>query len=125
MDRYLLSLDQFHKAVGDKPSKFIAGNTIAKLRSRLIREESKEACAELELPFSSEEALLKELCDILYVVFGTVWAYNLPIEQAFDRVHVNNMLKTSYPRDEFGKLTKPNDHPRVYLQDLLEERDGK
>jgi hypothetical protein len=122
MDQYLKLLGEFHIAIGDKPVAFIAGNKTARLRARLIAEEGNEVCDELEsIPEdTSEEALLKELCDVLYVVFGTAWAYDLPIWEAFKEVHKNNMLKVGYPKDQYGKTIKPKDHPKVNLKKIIE-----
>ncbi len=127
---YLELLRKFQKAAflktgywpADINQKFIPGNTTAMLRAFLHDEEVTELEEVLEdkCEDTSEEHLLKELCDVLYVVFGTIACYNLPVEEAFKRVHENNMLKlTNGTILTNGKWQKPKDHSKVELKDLF------
>lgn len=118
---YVEKLVEFHKGAGDKfPVDYIPGDYYSILRKRLINEETQELEQELEgVNFADKSTLLKELCDVLYVVFGTAVTYGLPIDKAFERVHENNMLKTAYDRNLFGKIIKPPHHPKVDLKDLV------
>lgn len=60
------------------------------------------------------------LTDIDYVTEGAANTWGIPLQECFDAVHENNMLKTVNPtRDENGKLKKPVDHPRVDLKSIL------
>jgi len=58
------------------------------------------------------------LCDLLYVVFGTVIAvgYENVIEEAFDRVHKSNMSKTP---SGFRHRDKGNSYQPPNLGELL------
>lgn len=126
---YLAALIEFHRKAfiktgfwpADINQAFIPGNVTARLRNDLIQEEVDELKNVL-LDYdedSSKAHLLKELCDVLYVVFGTVAAYGLPIEEAFRRVHENNLLKLETAElNEYKKFKKPLNHPRVDLSDL-------
>jgi len=128
---YINALREFHRAVflktgywpADVDQKFIPDNDTANLRAYLIREESGELEDVLTGSDSdcSKEHLLKELTDILYIIFGTIVTYNLPIEEAFRRTHINNMLKVENGEVNLktGKLTKPTNHPKVVLDDLF------
>ena len=111
---YSQALKEFHDAKGESNQKFIPNDPQAQHRIRLIEEECKELCDALR----EEDAnhVLKEICDVLYVVFGTAQSYNWPVDAAFNLVHKNNMLKITYPSDEYGKYIKPKDHPKVDLR---------
>lgn len=90
----------------------------------LIEEEIEEFFTELDEPNINPEKTLKELCDVLYVVFGFASRYKefkfLP--EAFLRVHHNNMTKVQkgHFRSD-GKLVKPADHKQPDLSDLIEK----
>ena len=63
-------------------------------RRKLIEEEFEELNDAVLLKEGKEQEL-KELCDLLYVVYGAVYERGLSsvIAPAFNRVHDNNMLK--------------------------------
>ena len=90
----------------------------------LIEEEIEEFFNELDGPSINPEKTLKELCDVLYVVFGFASRYKefkfLP--EAFLRVHHNNMTKVQkgHFRSD-GKLVKPADHKQPDLSDLIKK----
>lgn len=90
----------------------------------LIEEEVEEFFNELDGPSINPEKVMKELCDVLYVVFGFASRYKelkfLP--EAFLRVHHNNMTKVQkgHFRSD-GKLVKPADHKQPDLSDLIEK----
>lgn len=87
----------------------------------LIKEEHDEFVEAVTLGFS-EDLVLKELCDLLYVIYRFAVVFKLPVEEAFRRVHENNMMKiTNGTFNEAGKLTKAPDHPKVNLKDLTGE----
>lgn len=131
---YLSALQEFHKAVfiktgmwpADIGQSFIPNNETARLREFLHNEE----CGEINDVLIgndddlSKAHLLKEICDLLYVTLGTAVVYFEPevIQEAFSRVHENNMDKiTRGTIGENGKLIKPADHEKVYLKDLTGE----
>ena len=73
------------------------------------------------------EGALDALVDIMYVTLGTAWLMNLPIMDAWDRVHHANMQKervvtNTDPRSKRHHhldIVKPTDwHPPI-LKDLL------
>ncbi len=127
---YLKCLQEFYKEIhlktgfwqADINQKFIPNNQTAQLRAKLHDE---EVCEVEDILYGrdddcSEAHLLKEICDLLYVAFGTAAIYGFPIEEAFARVHANNMakLKTGNLND-LGKFVKAKDHPKVHLEDLV------
>src|SRR5690348_12156119 len=102
---YVEALREFQKAVfvksghwpADIGQTFIVNNETARLREFLHNEEAAELNDVLigSDDDTSKAHLLKEICDLLYVVFGTAVCYFEPevIEESFKRVHENNMLK--------------------------------
>lgn len=69
-------------------------------------------------------AELKELTDLLYVIYGYANAKGWDIEEAFRRVHANNMGRMYQPdgtikRREDGKIEKNKEYPKVNLEDLI------
>lgn len=95
---------KFHEAFGlaalDTPG--FQPDDQTRLRMRLIEEEYDEVMAELSKLLRATDygaylgtlaRLLKELCDLRYVVEGTAVAYGLPIDDAYLEVHKSNMSK--------------------------------
>ena len=69
-------------------------------------------------------AELKELTDLLYVIYGYANAKGWDIEEAFRRVHANNMGRMYQPdgtikRRADGKIEKNKEYPKVNLEDLI------
>lgn len=90
------------------------------LYSNLISEEFHEW---LEEPAGTQEEL-KELADLLYVIYGYANARGWDVEEAFRRVHENNIGRMYQPdgtikRREDGKIIKNPDYPKVALGDLV------
>lgn len=88
------------------------------LRYSLISEEFDEFT---ESP--NKENLLKELADIVYVVYGYAATYGLDLDEAFLRVHASNMSKlddNGFPlkRDD-GKILKGPNYKEPDLGDLI------
>ncbi len=115
-----------------KEDKYLPENWLGEEEKRislcveLIDEECLELIDELEQTQDKRnpEKILKELCDLLYVVFGLAARYKefqyLP--EAFMRVHKNNMIKVekgSVRSD--GKIEKPAGHLPPDLSDLIEK----
>ena len=109
--------------------------TLLELRLKLIREESGEVMEEfvdmlMDLergkPVSTVQKtkLLKELCDLQYVLSGAAVALGLDIQTAFIRVHNSNMSKLGddgkpvYRED--GKIIKGSNYKPPNLKDLVE-----
>jgi hypothetical protein len=94
-------------------------NHRVELRIRLLEEEAWEARAALlktkfdKLSPRSQVIgdVMKELCDIIYVVHGTFLEFGLQnsFEDAFNEVHASNMTKCKQNEDIYGKILKgPN-----------------
>lgn len=99
---------------------------LVRLRMRLIREEYEETRVELEQLLKvrdPDEAvllfrlLLKELCDLRYVVEGTAVAFGLPFEAAYREVHRSNMTKIPGPPG--GKAVKGPDYEAADIEQFV------
>ena len=92
------------------------------LYSRLIEEEYEEFKG--AYCFEPDESLLKEMADLVYVVYGYANARGWDLDMALLRVHDNNMGRMYQPdgtilRREDGKVIKNKDYPKVALGDLV------
>ena len=66
--------------------------------------------------------VLKELADLLYVVYGTGVSLGLDLDEAFNRVHESNMSKLVHGKplkNKDGKVIKGPFYKKPYLQDLV------
>jgi hypothetical protein len=88
------------------------------LRRELIQEEFKEL---MSAPYLDE--VMKEACDLVYVVLGLFVEFGWDFDEAFARVHESNMSKLGedgkpiYRED--GKVLKGPDFFKPNLTDLL------
>jgi hypothetical protein len=103
---------EFSKVLDQKPD--------VALYQRLICEEYEEWCK--ELPHTVKD--LKELADLVYVIYGYALAAGYNLDEAVERVHDNNLGRCVQPdgtvkRREDGKIIKNPDYPAVYLEDLI------
>lgn len=76
------------------------------------------------LCFEGAEAELKELSDLVYVIYGYANACGWDLDEAVRRVHQNNIGRCVQPdgsilRNEMGKILKNKDFPKVELGDLV------
>ena len=67
---------------------------------------------------------LKELSDLVYVIYGYALARGWDLDEAVRRVHENNMGRMYQPdgtikRRADGKIEKNKDFPKVNLEDLV------
>ena len=90
------------------------------LYMRLIVEEYQE----LMLDAQTEIEELKELADLVYVIYGYANAKGYNLEEALNRVHENNLGRCFQPdrtilRRGDGKIIKNKDYPHVRLDDLV------
>ena len=117
---------EFHKKF-NHPVDEIWTSKLLELRMNLIQEETKEVTEELtniivdvergkSVTLQQKENLLKELCDLQYVLSGAAVALGLNVQPAFNRVHASNLSKAGddgkpiYRED--GKIVKgPNYRP--------------
>ena len=93
-----------------------------KLYLTLIGEEYKEWQDEFGCGTPTRE--LKELSDLVYVIFGYARAMGYDLETAVKRVHENNLGRCVQPdgtiqRRVDGKIIKNENYERVYLEDLV------
>lgn len=94
------------------------------LYSRLIMEEYGEWVQELLQINGDRTSELKELADLVYVIYGYALSKGWNLDEALYRVHVNNVLRVTQPdgtikRREDGKIMKREDAPKVRLDDLV------
>jgi hypothetical protein len=118
-------VQEFAEVMGQKPN--------AELYEKLVIEEFEEWFDEVEVGHGGLNSLgepylptkeLKELSDLVYVVFGLANAKGWDLMEAVRRVHVNNMGRCMQPdgsvkRREDGKIIKNKDYPAVDLSDLV------
>ena len=102
---------EFAEVTGQEPDEY--------LYAALMDEEYKEWQAA-----DSDEEELKELADLVYVVFGYANAKGYDLETAVRRVHENNLGRCLQPdgtvkRRADGKILKNKDYPKVNLGDLV------
>lgn len=80
------------------------------------------AACEGDYPYGeARENLVKEITDLAYVVSQIAWYFGVPLQQAFDRVHANNMTKVQdgkILRRDDGKILKPDGYVPVDMKGL-------
>jgi predicted HAD superfamily Cof-like phosphohydrolase len=92
------------------------------LYAALIQEEADEWRSEYLRDTREEQ--LKELADLVYVVYGYANAKGWDLTEAVHRVHENNLGRCIQPdgsvqRRADGKILKNKDYPKVDLTDLV------
>jgi NTP pyrophosphatase (non-canonical NTP hydrolase) len=93
-----------------------------RLYAKLIQEEADEWRSEYTRDTRLEQ--LKELADLVYVVYGYANAMGWDLEEAVRRVHDNNLGRCIQPdgsvqRRADGKILKNPNYPKVDLGDLV------
>ena len=143
---YIKATQEFIEAMGQPEGQRVdddANYDLLHLRAKLISEETDEvlfAVKDLKnlmleskagvRPVSKQEfvdakaALLKELCDLQYVLSGFAVTFGLPFDEAFRRVHESNRSKLGPDgkpvyRDD-GKVMKGPNYKEPNLTDLVE-----
>lgn len=106
---------EYQKLSGQKAS--------ATLYSGLIDEEFSEWVNETRMGVSFEDEL-KELADLVYVIYGYANAMGWDLDEAVRRVHENNVGRMYQPdgtikRREDGKVIRNKGYPKVDLSDLV------
>jgi hypothetical protein len=104
--------------------KFTGQEGTPQLYSRLIMEEYDEWKQELLQINGDRTSELKELADLVYVIYGYALSKGWNLDEALYRVHVNNVLRVTQPdgtikRREDGKIMKRENAPKVRLDDLV------
>ena len=109
---------QFMRSMGQSIGHpYLKGTDLEELRTLLIMEEYQEV---IESEKAQEK--LKELADLVYVVFGYAAAFGWNLDEAFRRVHASNMSKLGddgkplYRED--GKVMKGPNYTKPDLSDL-------
>ena len=92
------------------------------LYAGLIAEEADEWRSEYQRDTGVEQ--LKELADLVYVIYGFAIATGWDLDDAVRRVHLNNLGRCIQPdgsvqRRADGKILKNPDYPKVDLTDLV------
>jgi NTP pyrophosphatase (non-canonical NTP hydrolase) len=92
------------------------------LYAALIGEEGDEWRSEYLRDTKEEQ--LKELADLVYVVYGFANSKGWDLDEAVRRVHINNVGRCIQPdgsiqRRADGKILKNPDYPKVNLKDLV------
>ena len=105
---------EFSKIMGQEPN--------PALYSTLIQEEFNEWFDARQSIDHAHE--LKELSDLVYVIFGYASSKGWDLMEATRRVHMNNLARCIHPdgsikRREDGKIVKNPDYPKVDLGDLV------
>lgn len=125
-------VSEFQKAMG-QPVDVDYSKHDLHLRMRLIdeeveelRKEVKEAMKTLDWDSTvSDEVrmnMLKELCDIMYVVSGFAVTFGMPVQPAFVRVHKSNMSKLVDGKpvvDAGGKVLKGENYEPPTMEGLI------
>lgn len=103
-----------------------ASPSLKGLRLGLIAEEYEELCNEFNGdPLEYDKVnMLKELADLVYVIYGMAVSFGWDLDEAVRRVHENNMGRMKQPdgtikRREDGKIMKNLDYPKVDMGDLV------
>jgi len=97
-------------------------------RLRLLFEEIQElasAALDIETSLDKEERhvmmqdLLKEMCDVVYVIKGMAVSFGMDFDKAFELVHKSNMSKLPLIKDANGKVQKGLNYEPPILEGLI------
>lgn len=133
MTIYEEKLKECHRAMECAIDEPLSAETL-QLRYKLLNEELGELkteidtlCQELQTTgttsVTTRAHMLKELSDLQYVLSGMAVSFNLPLEEAFTRVHTSNMSKLVNGKPlkrEDGKFLKGPNYRPPYLEDLVQ-----
>ena len=112
---------EFAKVMGQKPNPVLSADLI----SEEFMEWEKEFYDYVDEVGGYDPAReLKELADLLYVVYGYANVRGWDLGEAVERVHYNNIGRCIQPdgsvkHREDGKILKNPNHPKVDLSDLV------
>ena len=72
----------------------------------------------------NREKVLKEMADLVYVLYGYARSLDLPLDEAVRRVHKNNIDRCVWPDGGVkyradGKVLKRDNPPKIDLGDLV------
>lgn len=101
------ALAEFH----DHPNALEEGTNTQGLRKTLHEEEHEELIVELEKAADGRADLwqiARELADVVYVAYGSAWAFGIDLDEALAEVHDAAMRKMNAGcRRADGKIVKP------------------
>ena len=63
--------------------------------------------------------LLKEMCDVVYVIKGMAVSFGMDFDEAFTLVHKSNMSKLPLIKDADGKVMKGLNYEPPILEGLV------
>ena len=118
---------EFHEKMElaiDKPY----SKELMEFRLKLIFEEIQElaeVALDLETNLDVEERhvmmqdLLKEMCDVVYVIKGMAVSFGMDFDKAFKLVHKSNMSKLPLIKDANGKVQKGLNYEPPVLEGLI------
>lgn len=118
---------EFSEATGGSPP-YVRASDFDDMKLGLISEEFNEFFDELsnetDLSTPKQHAdILKEMCDMVYVILGYAIYRGWDFDTAFSRVHASNMSKIPADRviryREDGKVLKPDTYKPANLEDLV------
>lgn len=93
------------------------------LRFNFIQEEFDELALE-SATGTDPENMLKEIADLVYVLYGYAATYGWDLDKAVRRVHLSNMSKLGLDgkpiKDAKGKVVKGPNYKKPKLTDLVE-----
>ena len=98
------------------------------LRLKLLFEEIQElATAALDIEelndkdgrYGLMQNLLKEMCDVVYVIKGMAVSFGMDFDEAFTLVHKSNMSKLPLIKDADGKVMKGLNYEPPILEGLV------
>jgi len=118
---------QFAKSMNQPiNTKWLTNFKLEELRFKFIQEEFEEFEEECVKGTDPENAL-KELADIVYVVYGYAATFGWDLDEAVRRVHRSNMSKLGLDgkpvKNPQGKVMKGPNYKKPTLQDLVETND--
>lgn len=106
---------QFHKLAGIEPKTKI-NQKDKNFRISLLKEEFNEYLKAEEN--NNIENILKEMADIIYIVYGTAYYYNYNMDMIFNKVHQSNLTKVTSDKiikNKNNKIIKPKGYKKVKL----------
>lgn len=98
-----------------------ANETLEDMRWGLIREEMEELRDSIFMR-DSDADILKEMCDLVYVLYGYAATFGWDMDEALRRVHKSNMSKVGPNgpiKREDGKVLKASTYRKPDLSDLV------
>ena len=92
----------------DLDATYAQNGDLDRLRIKLVSEEFDEVCAS-----ESDDNLLKELADLVYVTYGYAAAFGWDLDEAACRVHASGMSKLMRMAITVPQRWKGNERPKL------------